>query len=104
MKPQYSMKARRKKGRVTPRKNPSKLDRNGGVKPATLRESISARLADVITFPKNITGSNCGNCSAFKRYSGSSIGWCANAVVSQAVSVRQCCNFWSHSGTLRTWK
>jgi hypothetical protein len=96
--------------------NPSKLkNRHRGIKTAEkklearyahLKESEdSARLArisspavDLITFPKGVDGTNCGNCKYF------SDGQCENKKVLSPVTVHMCCNLWDHEGTLESGK
>lgn len=57
-----------------------------------------AKAADLVTLPKNITGTNCGNCSYIKE------GFCTHKKVQQPVSARLCCAYWDAEGTIRPWE
>lgn len=61
-------------------------------------EAQRAAAADLVTLPKNIEGTNCGNCKFF------SDGQCMNENVSQPVTDRQCCVYWDAEGVKRPWK
>jgi len=61
-------------------------------------ERISAPSVDLITFPKDVDGTNCGNCEYFDE------GYCRNKKVLSPVTDRMCCNQWDHKGTTREWE
>lgn len=72
-------------------------DSQGGLKPAG--EALDrAEKADLLTLPKNVPGTNCGNCRFF------SDGYCGHKEVDQPVTERMCCSFWDSEGCLRAWE
>lgn len=87
-----------------------RFDQNGGVLPNTRSEAERAKHADLITFPKGITGVTCANCSyrvPLEDVLGQKIkgaGYCQHPEVDQPVTPKMCCNYWSLPGTLRSWK
>lgn len=61
-------------------------------------ERISSPTVDLITFPKDVTGTNCGNCEYFDN------NYCKNKEVLSPVTDHMCCNRWDHKGTTRQWE
>ena len=53
---------------------------------------------DLITFPKGIDGTNCGNCSYFGNK------FCLHPSVQSSVTAKMCFNEWTHPGTTRQWE
>jgi hypothetical protein len=70
-------------------------DEQGGIIPENL---VRAQRADLITLPKGIPGTNCGNCK-FQQD-----GFCTHPEVEMPVTKRMCCLFWDADGTLRAWE
>lgn len=97
----------RAKRRPAARHNPDAkpvFNKQGGVYPTTTFELVRAKLVDLGTLPKNITGTNCGNCKHFKHGDGK-IGYCKHPLIQQAVTARMCCAAWRpHGGWLRAKK
>ncbi len=84
-----------------------KFDKQGGVVPVDSSDMRRAKDADLVTLPRSIDGTNCGNCSLFNWLgvlNGSDVGHCDHHAVNQPVSDRQCCYFWTNSQAIRPWK
>lgn len=76
---------------------------NGGVEDHDKDALKRAKEADLITFPKNISGTNCFNCQ-WIRDKKNGVGYCFNNLVKQYVSKQMCCNLWAREHTLRAWE
>lgn len=74
-----------------------KLDANGG-HIYEGKELDRAKHADLLSLPKDLPGTNCGNCLFFKE------GFCTHKEVQLEVNSRQCCKYWDNSGSIRSWK
>jgi len=72
-------------------------NQNGGIIPETLTEKSRAGKVDLITLPRNITGTNCGNCAYFKN------DFCYHVRVRLSVNDRMCCALWDATGTIRNF-
>lgn len=92
MKPQYAIKRRKKKrlNQVSGAKN-----RAGGLIPTTEFQLIRARAVDLITLPKGLCGTNCGNCRHFSK------NYCKHVLIQMPVNARMCCAAWDRKGTIR---
>lgn len=80
------------------------INQQGGFVPANRAELKRARETDLGTMPRDIAGTNCGNCSFIQpegRAHGIQWGFCANPKVLQPVTDRQCCCYWDNPGYLR---
>lgn len=87
-------------------------DRLGGLIPPDKRR---AKHVDLVTLPKSIPGTNCGNCKyykkhgspAYKEHHGTKIdgehGYCNHHDVEFHVSPRQCCKYWWNDKALRSF-
>lgn len=77
------------------------LNRNGGMDYASEFDRDRARAADLITLPREINGTNCGNCLySVKSKSGME---CDNPKLHGiAITSRQCCAYWDHQGSIRS--
>lgn len=64
------------------------------------KELERAKEADLITLPKNISGTNCGNCE----YMNFENSQCIHEKVLQKVSNRMCCIYWNTDGVIRKWE
>jgi hypothetical protein len=72
------------------------LDAHGGEEPNISPHALQK--ADFITYPKEVEGSNCGNCRFNLK------GECQNDhLQGQYVNDRNCCAYWDAPGTLRDW-
>lgn len=78
-----------------------RLNSQGGVVPESEVDRLHAMGADLITFPRGIKCVSCANCLSMQVVSAQGIGYCSHPEVQQPVSVLQCCNFWSATGTKR---
>ncbi len=76
----------------------AELNKLGGVLARTNEELSRAKDVDLITMPKDIDGTNCGNCKFMRK------GSCAHPRVNQKVNNRQCCVLWSRHGEYRQFK
>lgn len=76
------------------------LDSQGGEVPT---DDDVARKFDLITLPKGVQGTNCGNCSFVRKDKEGH--FCDNKRMNKVrVNDRMCCSLWDSSGTLRDWK
>lgn len=82
------------------------IDKQGGVIPQTNPELKRAQAADYGTLPRNIEGTNCGNCEYFNSNigKGSDVGYCRHENISFFVGARNCCIFWDSPKYLRPTK
>lgn len=64
-----------------------------------------AKEVDLITLPKDVAGTNCGNCS-FARAMDKSTGryQCVNPKINLPVTDRMCCALWDNQGAVRQWQ
>lgn len=69
-------------------------DGHGGLERASI---LKAAKADLITLPKGVEGTNCGNCKYFAK------GMCRHPQVGMPVNDRMCCVFWDADGVYRPW-
>lgn len=77
----------------------------GGTKPANKEEESRAKKVDLITLPKNIDGTNCGNCKFFKSLDKKTgLGLCQHKEVDQEVTDSMCCAKWDSKGVERDFK
>ena len=79
-----------------------KYDKNGGVIPDNIDEQKRAQQVDLITLPRGLEGTSCGNCEFFNIIS-YKVGHCGNPSVNQKVSQNECCNQWKHKGMIRNF-
>ena len=64
-----------------------------------------AKEADLLTFDKDIEGTNCANCDFVQVLDKKElIGFCKHPKVLLPVTGRQCCAFWSSKGSIRAWE
>lgn len=54
---------------------------------------------DLITLPKNIKGTNCGNCKFIELVN----EYCKNPKIDQKVTFNMCCALWDADGVKRAW-
>jgi hypothetical protein len=73
-----------------------KTDDQGGLIPT---DEERAKAADVITLPKGIDGTNCGNCLFIKKIKGRENKHCLHPEVDMPVNDRMCCKHWDAYGT-----
>ena len=59
-----------------------------------------AKHVDLITLPKEIKGTNCGNCKFFNVEK----SFCDHYEVAQEVKTNMCCKEWFAEGAIRTWE
>lgn len=86
-------------------KDRDKLHKNaiGGVNDMDKGAIDRARKTDLVTLPKDVTGTNCFNCRYIKdQFKG--IGYCKNPSVLQYVNARMCCALWDRIGAYRPFK
>lgn len=76
----------------------AELNKLGGILARTEDELARAKNVDLITMPKDIDGTNCGNCKFIKQHH------CSHPRVNQKVNNRQCCVLWSRNGEYRQFK
>jgi hypothetical protein len=87
-----------------------KINSQGGVdaiEPGEKPELNRAKKADLVTLPRRLLGTNCGNCRFVKvigKEEGITFGNCLHPKVAQIVSERMCCAFWDATGVKRAWK
>lgn len=85
---------------------PEKIVENGsgGFNYPSAGERV-AKEVDLITLPKNVQGTNCGNCS-FARPLDKSTGryQCINPKINLMVTDRMCCALWDNKGAIRQWQ
>lgn len=77
------------------------MNAQGGVDPTDWAAMDRAALADLVTLPESVLGTNCGNCKFVT--SNGAIGYCAHPAVLQPVTARMCCALWDAPGTRRPW-
>lgn len=64
-----------------------------------------AENADLITLPKKVEGTNCGNCKFFDPIDGKTgLGYCRHEKVKLPVTKTMCCKFWDAEDAKRSWK
>lgn len=73
-----------------------KKDTQGGIIPENKKK---AKEFDLITLPKNFSGTNCGNCKFFNKKE----QFCDHKDIKMHVNDRQCCIAWDAQGTYRSW-
>ncbi len=73
-------------------------NKNGGLDYATKIDNEIAKDSDLITLPKGIAGTNCGNCSFFSK------DFCNHKEIQLPVNNRMCCALWDSKGALRSWR
>jgi hypothetical protein len=76
-----------------------KKDRLGGLVPESMQR---AKAADLITLPKETSGTNCGVCRYIRRVGDH--GRCVHPKVRMDVNSRMCCIYWDAKGVIRGWK
>lgn len=76
-----------------------KKDHLGGILPTDKRK---AKHVDLITLPKDIQGTNCGNCKYYEK--DGDHGYCKHKEVEMHVTARQCCAKWTATGAFRAWE
>ena len=77
-----------------------KENKGGGIIPETKEEMQRAKDADLITLPRNIQGTNCGNCKFINKNK----EYCDHSKVLQKVNERMCCVYWDAEGSIRPWR
>lgn len=84
------------------KKDPTKLVKNslGGLNDMDKVALARAQKADLVTLPKDIRGTNCGNCQYITEKTHEH-GYCSNKKVLQYVNHRMCCALWDAKGTFR---
>lgn len=77
----------------------------GGWDPDTEAILERAAMADLVTLPSWVPGTNCGNCLWIHLPpAGTDVGYCAHPDVQQPVTARMCCAYWDAVGTKRPWQ
>ncbi len=76
---------------------------NGGLDYKDKESNEKAKNVDLISFPKNIQGTNCFNCEYIEKID-EDIGFCTNNIVKLFVTKQMCCNAWTEKGTTRSWE
>jgi hypothetical protein len=79
------------------------INKLGGVSDDDGKSLERAKESDLITLPKNVTGTNCYNCK-FIGDKDENAGYCKHPKVKQYVNERMCCIRWSHSGEYRAFE
>ena len=79
-----------------------KLNKLGGIDNLSVKDLKKAKDVDLITLPKDVKGTNCGNCKWIKSVS-KNIGYCKNEKVTQYVNGNMCCVLWTHHGEHRAF-
>lgn len=72
----------------------------GGIYTERKEELKRAKEVDLVTLPRDITGTNCFNCKWIRgkqKYH----GYCSHPKVAQDVNNRMCCILWSRTGEYR---
>jgi hypothetical protein len=76
---------------------------NGGICDNSKSAIERAKKADLISFPKNINGTNCFNCQWIGDKK-DGIAFCHNKHIKQYVNGQMCCNLWDKDKTFRAWE
>lgn len=84
-------------------KRDEKKNSLGGLDPHNEKEKKIHKHADLITLPKEIQGTNCGNCQYIKDVK-EGVGYCNHPDLKCFVSDRMCCKYWSHHDVKRLWE
>ncbi len=95
----------KRKARVT-KSNPNAkpvFNKQGGIVPASTFDLVKARAADLGTLPNGMCGTRCDLCSHYVKKTAHT-GWCKHTLVTQLVSDRQCCIYWTNKNWLRSTK
>jgi hypothetical protein len=79
------------------------INKLGGINDETPAAIKRAHSVDLITLPREVTGTNCYNCRFIKNKT-PNYGYCAHPKVKQHVNERMCCALWDRVGSLRIWK
>lgn len=78
-----------------------KMVQSGLLKNENLEGEIErAKNADLIELPRDVDGTNCGNC----KFINSERRYCNHPKVDQEVHPRLCCAFWDKPGSIRIWE
>ncbi len=80
---------------------PLETNQEGGFNPETNKQVKRFKHADLITLPKEVKGTNCGNCSFMKKQG--KYGFCKHEEIQDWVTDRMCCKYWNHHGVKRSW-
>lgn len=78
-------------------------NKEGGLDPEDKYLLERAKKADLITLPKEVTGTNCYNCKFVSDKTKES-GFCKHPQVKMLVNNRMCCSFWDNKGVHRPFK
>lgn len=74
----------------------------GGLDPQEKHLQQRAKGADLITLPKDVSGTNCYNCM-YVRDKTKDEGFCSHPKVKMLVDKRMCCSFWDNKGVQRSF-
>lgn len=77
-----------------------RINKLGGIDSKLAQEVKRAKEVDLITLPKDVKGTNCGNCKWYKQVT-PKVSYCENTRVKQNVNDRMCCVLWTHHGEER---
>jgi hypothetical protein len=82
-----------------------KTNKNGGIDYQDDASVSRAKKADLLTLPKKVEGTNCGNCKFVKILDADKgSGFCTHKEVLLPVTKSMCCALWDHDQSLRSWK
>lgn len=71
-------------------------------KKETSSEAERALKADLVILPKNVPGTNCGNCRFVQKDTCEPGLFCTHPKVKMHVTAKMCCKFWDAEGTDRS--
>lgn len=76
-------------------------NKQGGIDPTERYLLQRAKEADLVTLPKSIEGTNCGNCKFIRKQEED--GFCTHPKVQMVVNNRMCCALWDNNHLLRSF-
>lgn len=74
----------------------------GGINDRDPKPLEMAKKVDLVTFPKDMEGTNCYNCKWISEKK-PSMGFCINRHVKQYVNQRMCCALWDNNSAYRPY-
>lgn len=82
-----------------------KNNKTGGIDYQDKESLGRAKKADLLTLPKKVDGTNCGNCKFVKiLHEEKGEGFCTHKDVRLPVTSRMCCALWNADGSSRSWE
>ena len=83
--------------------NEWKKNKLGGMNPENSKQIEKFKKYDLITLPKDVSGTNCSNCK-FVTNIKNGVGFCDNKKIKEHVTARNCCVLWDAKGVIRSWE